>query len=56
MQPGTLDDKQVVEPLTKADFGALARFRFAIRRYLRFSEQVVRGQSLAPQQPRRKTW
>jgi DNA-binding MarR family transcriptional regulator len=37
-------------PLTKADFEALARFRFGIRRYLRFSEQTVRGQGLTPQQ------
>ncbi|MFD1151546.1 MarR family winged helix-turn-helix transcriptional regulator [Saccharothrix hoggarensis] len=38
------------EPLTKQDFEALARFRFAIRRYLRFSEETVRGHGLAPQQ------
>jgi DNA-binding MarR family transcriptional regulator len=37
-------------PLTKEDFEALARFRFAIRRYLRFSEETVRGHGLAPQQ------
>jgi DNA-binding MarR family transcriptional regulator len=38
------------EPLTKQDFEALARFRFAIRRYLRFSEETVRRHGLAPQQ------
>ena len=38
------------EPLTKQDFEALARFRFAIRRYLRFSEEIVRQHGLAPQQ------
>jgi DNA-binding MarR family transcriptional regulator len=38
------------EPLTKQDFEALARFRFGIRRYLRFSEEIVREQGLAPQQ------
>jgi DNA-binding MarR family transcriptional regulator len=38
------------EPLTKQDFEALARFRFAIRRYLRFSEEIVREHGLAPQQ------
>ncbi|MGY1821750.1 MarR family winged helix-turn-helix transcriptional regulator [Geodermatophilus sp. SYSU D00079] len=38
------------EPLTKADFEALARFRFAIRRYLRFSEETVRQHDLTPQQ------
>lgn len=39
-----------LEPLSKADFEALARFRFGIRRYLRFSEETVRGFSLTPQQ------
>jgi DNA-binding MarR family transcriptional regulator len=38
------------EPLMKQDFEALARFRFGIRRYLRFSEETVRGHGLAPQQ------
>jgi DNA-binding MarR family transcriptional regulator len=39
-----------IEPLTKADFEALARFRFAVRRYLRFSEEAVRRFDLTPQQ------
>lgn len=38
------------DPLTKHDFEALARFRFAIRHYLRFSEETVRDHGLAPQQ------
>ena len=38
-----------LEPLTKQDFEALARFRFGIRRYLRFSEEIVRGHGLTPQ-------
>ncbi|WP_019875939.1 MarR family winged helix-turn-helix transcriptional regulator [Sporichthya polymorpha] len=38
------------EPLTKSDFEALARFRFGIRRYLRFSEDIVRTLGLTPQQ------
>jgi DNA-binding MarR family transcriptional regulator len=38
------------EPLTKQDFEALARFRFGIRRYLRFSEETVRSHGVAPQQ------
>ncbi|HEY0617680.1 MAG TPA: MarR family winged helix-turn-helix transcriptional regulator [Kribbella sp.] len=50
MQPETTEDEQVAEPLTKADFEALARFRFGIRRYLRFSEQTVRSHGLTPQQ------
>ena len=37
-------------PLSKQDFEALARFRFGIRRYLRFSEEVVRSHGLTPQQ------
>ncbi len=36
-------------PLTKADFEALARFRFGIRRYLRASEDIVRELGLTPQ-------
>ena len=37
-------------PLTKQEFEALARFRFGIRRYLRFSEVTVRRHGLTPQQ------
>jgi DNA-binding MarR family transcriptional regulator len=37
-------------PLRKADFEALARFRFGIRRYLRFSEVTVRRHGVTPQQ------
>ncbi|AEA25448.1 MULTISPECIES: MarR family winged helix-turn-helix transcriptional regulator [Pseudonocardia] len=37
-------------PLTKQDFEALARFRFGIRRYLRFSEEIVRRHGISPQQ------
>lgn len=39
-----------VFPLSKEDFEALARFRFGIRRYLRLSEEIVRGHGLTPQQ------
>ena len=38
------------EPLTKQDFEALARFRFGLRSYLRFSEETVRSHGLTPQQ------
>ena len=38
------------DPLTKDDFEALARFRFGIRRYLRFSEEAVRSHGVTPQQ------
>ena len=43
---GTTSD----DPLTKEDFEALARFRAAIRRYLRFSEETVRQHGVTPQQ------
>ena len=36
--------------LSKKDFEALAGFRFAIRSYLRFSEDTVRSHGLSPQQ------
>jgi DNA-binding MarR family transcriptional regulator len=44
------DDQASPAALTKQDFEALARFRFGIRRYLRFSEETVRGHGLTPQQ------
>ena len=37
------------ESLTKQDFEELARFRFAIRRYLRFSEETVRSHGVRSQ-------
>ena len=37
-------------PLSKSEFEALAAFRFAIRSYLRFSEQTVRAHGITPQQ------
>ncbi len=36
--------------LSKQDFEALAAFRFAIRFYLRFSEDTVRAHGISPQQ------
>ena len=44
------DDVPSGPPLSKRDFEALARFRFGIRRYLRFSEETVRRHGLTPQQ------
>lgn len=35
--------------LTKQDFEALARFRFGIRSYMRFSEETVRARGVTPQ-------
>ena len=43
------ENGQAPGPLTKQDFEALARFRFGIRRYLRFSEETVRRHGLTPQ-------
>jgi DNA-binding MarR family transcriptional regulator len=48
MADGTARERP--DPLTKADFEALARFRFGIRRYLRASEELVRARGLPPQQ------
>jgi DNA-binding MarR family transcriptional regulator len=55
IEPGAEQDDAPVEPpegeeLTKQDFEALARFRFGIRRYLRFSEETVRQHGVTPQQ------
>ncbi|MCE3556568.1 MarR family winged helix-turn-helix transcriptional regulator [Pseudonocardia sp. RS11V-5] len=44
------EERATPTPLTKQDFEALARFRFGIRRYLRFSEETVRHHGLTPQQ------
>jgi DNA-binding MarR family transcriptional regulator len=46
----TSGDDDFSKSLTKEDFVALARFRFGIRRYLRFSEEAVRRNGLTPQQ------
>jgi DNA-binding MarR family transcriptional regulator len=45
----TEDERAGSERLTKQDFEELARFRFGIRRYLRFSEETVRRHGLTPQ-------
>ena len=37
-------------PLTQADYEALATFRYALRRFLRFSEQAARAAGLTPAQ------
>lgn len=42
-------DESEPTPMTKRDFEALARFRFAVRSYLRFSEDTVRQHGLTPQ-------
>ena len=37
-------------PLKKKDFEALSEFRYQLRRFLRFSEEVVRGEGVTPLQ------
>jgi len=50
-RPSAADEgADTAEALTKEDFEALARFRFGIRRYLRFSEETVRRHGVRPQQ------
>src|SRR5699024_10864589 len=44
------DPLSSTEPLSKTDYEELARFRFGIRRYLRFSEEAVRKRGLTSQQ------
>ncbi|MGI8459495.1 MAG: MarR family winged helix-turn-helix transcriptional regulator [Propionibacteriaceae bacterium] len=46
----TTPELAVADPLSKADFEALARFRFGLRRYLRISEEIVRARGVTPQQ------
>jgi DNA-binding MarR family transcriptional regulator len=37
-------------PLAKKDFEALSDFRYQLRRFLRFSEEAVRGEGITPLQ------
>ena len=37
-------------PMLSADYQALAEFRYQIRRFIRFSEQVARTAGIEPQQ------
>ena len=37
-------------PTSKADFEALAEFRYQLRKYLRFSEEVTRSEGVTPLQ------
>ena len=37
-------------PLKKKDFEALAEFRYQLRRFMRFSEEVVRAEGITPLQ------
>jgi DNA-binding MarR family transcriptional regulator len=41
---------RTVRPMSKADFEALAEFRYQLRRFLRFSEDVTRASGITPLQ------
>ena len=43
-------DVSVDAPIAKAEYEAIAAFRYAIRRFQRFSEQAARRESITPQQ------
>ncbi len=45
-----MGDETAQTPITKAEYEALAAFRYAIRRFLRFSEQTARKAGITPQQ------
>jgi DNA-binding MarR family transcriptional regulator len=45
-----LSGKPTNTPLTQADYQLLARFRYALRTFLRFSEQSARDAGLTPAQ------
>lgn len=58
MNPGTLPTANAAKPqaaasdqaASEADIQAIAAFRYAIRRFLRFSEQSARREHITPQQ------
>ncbi|MGH2517951.1 MAG: MarR family winged helix-turn-helix transcriptional regulator [Ktedonobacterales bacterium] len=43
-------DVSVDTPIAKAEYEAIAAFRYAIRRFQRFSEQAARREGITPQQ------
>ena len=47
MDQGTLGSSA---PMSKAEFESIAAFRYAIRKFLRFSEQAARRERITPQQ------
>jgi DNA-binding MarR family transcriptional regulator len=46
----SVSDSEATPPFSKAEYEELARFRYGVRRYLRFSELAVRRAGLRPQQ------
>jgi DNA-binding MarR family transcriptional regulator len=49
-RPERPDRAEPVPPFSKADYEELARFRYGMRRYLRFSELAIRRAGFRPQQ------
>ncbi len=47
---GTTTASEGAAPISKSEFEAIADFRYAIRRFLRFSEQAAREEGITPQQ------
>jgi DNA-binding MarR family transcriptional regulator len=47
---GAGDTARQTGEIAKAEYEAIAGFRYAIRRYLRFSEQAARAAGITPQQ------
>lgn len=50
LNPPAAADDDLRGPFSKADFETLAAFRYALRRFLRFSESAARAEGLTPQQ------
>ncbi|MGZ3676822.1 MAG: MarR family winged helix-turn-helix transcriptional regulator [Ktedonobacterales bacterium] len=46
----TSSDSAAVPSLGKAEFEAIAAFRYSLRRFLRFSERAARREGITPQQ------
>jgi DNA-binding MarR family transcriptional regulator len=46
----TPSDSAAVPSLSKAEFEAIAAFRYSLRRFLRFSERAARREGITPQQ------
>lgn len=46
----TSSNSTAVPSLSKADFEAIAAFRYSLRRFLRFSERAARRDGITPQQ------
>ncbi len=47
--PRSREGKRMQEPITKAEYEALAAFRYVLRQFLRFSEEAAQGVGLTPQ-------